>query len=167
RALNEGAAQIRTPFFVQVDADMILDVDCFADLRGCIAERVGTVIGHLRDPLLGRVAGVKLFRTACFADARFADSISPDTDFENAIARSDWRTVYALKPANEPRLPSHVFGDHRPDYTPLYTFRKFQLQGARHRYRRAAAALRTLCRNLRASSHDAALFALVGTAHGI
>ena len=32
RALNQGAAQICTPFFVQVDADMILDVSCFADL---------------------------------------------------------------------------------------------------------------------------------------
>jgi len=167
RALNQGAAQIGTPFFVQVDADMILDAGCFADLRAGVGERVGTVIGHLRDPLLGRVAGIKLFRTACFAEARFADSISPDTEFENAIARSDWRTIYAIKPPHGPALPAHVFGDHCPAYTPLYTFRKFQLLGARHRYRRAGASLRGMCRALRASGHEAALFALVGTAHGI
>lgn len=166
RALNEGAAQVRTPYFVQVDADMVLDADCLGDLRACMADRVGVVIGHLRDPLLTRVAGIKLFRTGCFASARFPDSISPDTDFGDAMARQDWRTVYAIKPAYGAD-PAHVFGDHCPDYDALYTFRKFLLQGARHRHRRAAASLRELCRRLRASRHDHALIALIGTAHGI
>src|SRR5712672_71664 len=32
-ALNIGASQVKTPFFVQVDADMILDRECIATLR--------------------------------------------------------------------------------------------------------------------------------------
>ena len=60
------------------------------------------------------------------------------------------------------------FGDHRPAYTPLYTFRKFQLLGARHRYRRAATSLRTHVPGLcaRAGTTQPS-YALVGTAHGI
>ena len=167
RALNAGAAQVRTPYFVQVDADMVLDPTCCADLRACVADTVGVVIGHLRDPLIGRVAGVKLFRTACFAEEGFPDSISPDTDFGNAIARRGWATVYALKDPPMSGAPRHVLGDHQPDYTPLYTFRKFALHGARHRYRRAAVALRELAQRLHASRHEAALVALVGTAYGL
>jgi hypothetical protein len=165
RALNRGAARVRTAYFVQVDADMILDPSCCADLRACMANGVGVVIGQLRDPLLGRVAGIKLFRTACFAAERFPDSNSPDTDFGNAIARRGWTTIYAIKPA--PGEPRHVFGDHAPDYSPAYTFGKYELLGARHRYRRAARSLRELFRGLQASPHDAARFAVVGAARGI
>ena len=32
-ALNAGAAQVRTPFFVQVDADMTFDDTCLEDVR--------------------------------------------------------------------------------------------------------------------------------------
>lgn len=167
RALNEGAARVRTPYFVQVDADMVLDPTCCAELRACVAEGVGVAIGHLRDPLLGRVAGIKLFRTSCFEHERFPDSVSPDTDFGNAIARRGWSTVYALKVPAMAGDRLHVFGEHAPDYTPLYTFRKYALVGARHRYRRAAASLRELVRGLRASRHPAAFYALIGTAYGI
>jgi len=167
RALNAGAARVGTPYFIQVDADMVLDPTCCADLRAAVADTVGVAVGHLRDPLVGRIAGVKLFRTACFADERFPDSISPDTDFGHAIARRGWATVYAVKYPSDPADPLHALGDHQPDYSPLYTFRKFALQGARHRYRRAAAGLERLAQRLHASAHQAALVALVGTAYGI
>src|SRR5262249_15375726 len=81
RALNEGARRVHTPFFVQVDADMVLDATCIADLRACIADGVGIVVGHLRDPLQRRTVGIKLFRTCCFEAVQFMDSLSPDTDF--------------------------------------------------------------------------------------
>lgn len=167
RALNAGAAQVRTPYFVQVDADMVLDPTCCAALRACVGAHVGVVIGHLRDPLLGRIAGVKLFRTACVAAEPLPDSISPDTDFYTAIERRGWSTVYALRDPSGPSDPRHVFGDHQPDYTPRYTFRKFALLGARHRYRRAAVALQQLVQRLHASQHEAALVAVIGTAYGI
>jgi hypothetical protein len=167
RALNEGAARVRTAHFVQVDADMILAPTCCSDLRACVAEGVGVVIGHLRDPLLGRVAGIKLFRADCFEHERFPDSISPDTDFGNAIARRGWTTIYAIKHPRPPVELLHVFGDHEPDYTPLYTFRKYELLGARHRHRRAALSLLNLFRALHASRHIAAPFALIGAARGI
>jgi hypothetical protein len=166
RALNTGAARVKTPFFVQVDADMVLDPLCCTDLRACVTERVGLVIGHLRDPMVGRVAGVKLFRTACVAAVQFPNSISPDTDFEKAMWQRGWTTVYAMRHAGLPPVSFHTFGEHCPDYTPLYTFRKYLLAGARLRYRRRGATP-ALIRQLRAGAHPAARFAIIGAAHGI
>jgi len=166
RALNEGARRVTTPYFVQVDADMVLDPLCCAALRACVTERVGLVVGHLRDPMLGRIVGVKLFRTACVAAQPFPNAISPDTEFEKAMWQCGWTTVYALCHAGLEPVALHTFGAHRPDYTPLYTFRKFLLTGARLRHRRRGT-LPWLIRQLRASGHPAARFALVATAHGI
>jgi hypothetical protein len=45
---------------VQVDADMVLDPDCFERLRQAMDDDVGMAVGALRDPLLGPIAGVKI-----------------------------------------------------------------------------------------------------------
>jgi cellulose synthase/poly-beta-1,6-N-acetylglucosamine synthase-like glycosyltransferase len=81
KALNAGAARVKTRFFVQVDADMILDPRCVAALRSGMHRRAGIVVGRLRDALTQDVVGIKLFRTVCFESTVFRDSISPDTDF--------------------------------------------------------------------------------------
>ena len=94
KALNAGAARVTTPFFVQVDADMVLNSHCVASLRKGMRRNVGIAIGRLRDPLIGQVVGVKLFRRACFETARFENTISPDTDFVQDIARAGWNTIY-------------------------------------------------------------------------
>jgi asparagine synthase (glutamine-hydrolysing) len=80
KAMNAGVEQVKTTFFVQVDADMVLDDHCVAALREEMRD-IGIIVGHLRDPLIGRVVGIKLFRTAVFQATMFQDSISPDTDF--------------------------------------------------------------------------------------
>jgi hypothetical protein len=167
RALNTGAAQVRTPYFLQVDADMILDDTCCAALRACMSDGVGIVIGHLRDPMLGRVQGVKLFRTAGFAHTSVPDSISPDTDFSARLGAHGLHTIYALKLGDGTPELWHTFGEHRPDYTPLYTFRKHVVKGARFRYRRSRHAPRTWVRRLHASRHPLADFAIIGIARGI
>jgi hypothetical protein len=175
RALAEGASRVRTPFFVQVDADMILDDSCVEDLRGCIADRVGMVVGHLRDPLLGRIVGIKLFRRECFDRIRLRDTVSPETDFVRDMLGERWTMQYALKhtgpiggsPGVRDVRDFHTFGEHRPDYGPHYTFCKFQLEGAKARYRKAGGGLRGMFRRLHASTHPAAIVAVIGAAHGI
>lgn len=167
RAFNSGLARVRTAFFVQVDADMILDATCVADLRLCVADHVGIVVGHLRDPLLGRLVGIKLFRTQCFERLQFRDTISFDTDFVGDMERQGWTTVYALKYAGESPAGLHVFGDHRPDYTPHYTFCKYVIEGARYRYRKAGGGIRHLFWLLQSSRHPLATTATVAAAHGI
>src|SRR5919198_180508 len=62
RALSAGVDAVSTPFFLQVDADMVLDRDCAAQLRATMAPTVGIVAGSLRDPLMRKVGAIKLFR---------------------------------------------------------------------------------------------------------
>jgi hypothetical protein len=168
RAINEGAARVRTPFFIQVDADMILDDTCVADLRSCMSDQLGLVIGHLRDPLRGRVLGIKLFRSRCFEHVQFRDSICQDIDFgEEILRRGGWTKAYALKRSGDTATAWHSFGEHRPDYNPHYTFCKFMVEGVRARARGAEGKFQSLVRQLRGSAHPMAPTAIVATAHGL
>jgi len=167
RALNMGASKVKTEFFVQVDSDMIPDPNCFESLRECMTEDVGIAVGHLRDPLVGRTVGIKMFRKRCFEKVKFPDTISPDTDFRDRILRGGWKCVYVLG-FNEgsPNL-WHTFGEHQPNYTANYTYSKYLLEGKRYVYRNDSGGFRAHFRKLHKSTHSAALLAEVAMAHGI
>jgi hypothetical protein len=132
-----------------------------------VAPSVGVVVGHLRDPLQGRILGVKLFRTECFARARFRDSISSDTEFSAEIGRQGWERIYALKRAGPTREDWHCFGEHSPDYGAEYTYGKFLVEGARSAHRRSEGRFRRLFERLRRSRHPAAVIATIAGAHGL
>lgn len=131
RALNEAARRVNTTYFLQVDADMVLDPACVDTLLAGMRPDTGIVVAELRDPLMGEIVGIKLFRTECVRQVAMPDTISPDTDLVDALDRAGWRTVYVRA----------TLGDHRPEYTPAYTYRKFLLEGRRCRYRGAQRAL--------------------------
>jgi glycosyltransferase involved in cell wall biosynthesis len=164
KALNTGAAQVKTPFFVQVDADMILDPHCIAALRGNMSRRIGIVVARLRDALIEQVVGVKLFRSKCFESEVFQNSISPDTDFVNAIARRGWETVYIGSLGADQWA---TFGEHRPTYTFSYTYHKSLREGRRYRHRRSISGLQRHLGRLELSRNPSALVAQIGLAHGI
>jgi glycosyltransferase involved in cell wall biosynthesis len=156
---------VRTPFFVQVDADMVLDPDAVRRLRAAMSEEVGIAVGRLEDPLAGRIVGVKLFRTVCFQHTRFPDSISPDTDFGAAIATAGWRTAYLGGAEDDGKEPT--LGLHDPAYEPAYTFRKYLLEGRRYRHRRRPDGLRWHLGRLEGSAHPRSALAQVALANGI
>lgn len=166
KALNHGASLVGTQYFVQVDADMLLDHDCVSSLRRAMRSDVGIVVGELRDALMGTVAGVKLFRRACFDLASFPDSISPDTDFVDAIGRAGWRTVYVGRQPERGSPGRRTFGVHAPDYQPHYVFRKFLMEGQRYFHRSAPGGLRWHYERLRHSPHPLAVLARVALAAG-
>jgi len=167
RAMNAGAARVTTPFFVQVDADMILDSDCIATMRSAIRDNTGLVFAHLRDRLIGEVVGVKLYRTSCFAAGGLSDSISPDTDFGHEIARAGWKTVELGRSRfNRWRWPT-TLGTHDPCYTPDYAFTKHLMLGRRYRYRRDVGAILWHFGRLETSVHPLAMLAEVALANGI
>lgn len=168
RAINLGASKVKSEFFIQVDADMILDISCLEDLLQCMAPHVGIVAGQLKDQLLGRTECIKLFRTKCFENVKFKNTISPDTDFIDDIQQSGWGIVYALKFGDDSRKEQwHTFGDHKPAYTFLYTYSKHILEGKRYQYRKDLGGLRWHLSELQKSKHDAALFARIAMAHGV
>lgn len=166
KALNEGACQVATPFFVQVDADMILDPHCIATLRGGMKPGIGITVGHLRDAMMEEVVGIKLFRTECFATTQFRDSISPDTDFVDEIARAGWQTVYVGRRRGLRSNLLKTLGEHRPDYSPVYTYRKYLMEGRRYRHRSSLKGLRWHIRRLEQSRHPSAFVAQIAIARG-
>jgi hypothetical protein len=166
RALNAGAAAVRTEFFIQVDADMILDETCIADLRACMSDRTGVVVARLRDPLQGCIPGVKLWRTRCWASRGVPDSVAQDVDFVETLSREGWLRVDVLKYSGA-AAHWHSLGEHHPDYSPLYTFSKFRMEAARCRHRRDGTRLQILFQRLRTSAHSAALIGQIGVALGV
>ena len=165
KALNLGASRVRTEFFIQVDSDMILDTTCITDLRDCVSDGVGMVLGHVRDPLLGPIQAIKLFRTECFENVQLRDCVSSETEFNDDIVRNGWRMIYALKYSGDTASAWHTFGEHCPDYNPRYTFSKFTREGAKARYRKAG--LWDIFHRLKASRNNAALIAIIAASHGI
>lgn len=167
-AINCGASQVKTEFFVQVDSDMILDANCFEDLRACMREKVGLVLGSLRDPLMGRIGWVKLYRTGCFEAVQYKDVVSQDLVFKDDITKNGWSTVVAIRPLpGAPADVRHTFGEHRPDYTPQYTYSKYLVQGRKYRHRKALASIPWHIKMLAKSPHPMALIAEIALAHGI
>jgi hypothetical protein len=168
QAFNTGAMQVESEFFVQVDADMVLDPCCIAKLRRGMGRATGLVVGQLRDPLIGRVVGIKLIRTSCFRHVPFRDSISPDTDFVEAIATQGWKTRYVGRPTRTRSEDAWVtLGEHRPDYTSAYAYRKYLLEGRRYSYRPSLDGIRWHFAKLEASDHPSALIAQIALAQGI
>jgi len=146
---------------------VILDATCLEELRACMDDGVGLASGLLRDPVVGRTHGVRLYRTECFDRVKIRDSISPDMDFGADIARHGWIRLHALRHQGQSAGEWHTFGDHQPDYTPHYTFCKFLLEGVRCRYRRHEGRVGRIFQQLRASNHSVATIALIATSHGL
>jgi hypothetical protein len=167
RAINAAAACVRTDFFIQVDADMVLDAACVVGLRQCVTANVGVVCGHLLDPIRGRVPGVKLFRTRCFERHRYRDVVCQDSEFITDLARDGWVRVDALRYQSASPEGRHVFGTHEPAYTPLYTFSKFVVEGVRSRFHPHQYRFLTLLRQLRGSTHPMVPLAIIGLAYGL
>jgi hypothetical protein len=164
-ALNIGAERVGSPFFLQVDADFVLDPDCAATLRNAMAPDVGATVGALRDPLMGPIAGVKLFRRSCFASSRMPDTISPDVDFLTTLERLGWQTRYVT--GGRAWSEAHTLGAHRPVYTVDYVFGTYYLLGARYVWRGDALGLLWRFGQLRRSPHPLAPVARVAMAHGM
>ena len=168
KAMNFGASRVTTEFFVQVDSDMILDDNCLEDLRACMREEVGLVLGSLRDPLMGRIGWVKMFRTQCFKAVQYKDLVSQDLVFKDDIAKIGWNTVVAIRPlSGAPSEFWHTFGEHRPAYTPHYTYSKYLVKGRKYRYRKALPSMQWHIKRLIRSAHPMALIAEIALAHGI
>ena len=165
RAFNTGVARISTPFFVQVDADMVLDPDCVEVLRAAISSDVGIAVGALRDPLMGRIGGVKLFRRSCLRALPHRNTIGPEVDLYLTLGRRGWWTQYLTghgrRATGEPTL-----GAHRPDYTVDYVFGTYYVLGRLYGHRQDARALHWRLTQLRRTAHPMAPVARLAIAHG-
>lgn len=169
KALNFGASKVKTEFFIQVDSDMILDENCFQDLRNCMTDGVGLAIGQLRDPLMGIESGIKIFRRICFDKVQFKHSVATDNVFYRDLEKYGWKTRYILNLGNTEKKNNfrHTFGEHRPAYTPLYTYARYYLLGTRYRYLKYPEYLKWRFQELHVNNHSLSLIAQIAMAHGV
>jgi hypothetical protein len=165
RALNTGAERVTTPFFLQVDADMVLHPRCAEVLRGSMTDSVGIAVGTLADPLMGRIVGIKMFARACFDAARVPETVAQDVDFGAELARLGWSTRWILGGGN-PRMWGPL-GEHRPDYEAGYVFATYHQLGARYVYRDDLGGLLWRRGALQLSGHAMAPVARLGIGCGV
>jgi len=167
KAMNRGISQVKTPFFIQCDADMLLDPDCIETMQKFIKDDVAVLIGYLSDELLGTIQAVKMFRTECLRKVKFSNTISPDTDCINRLCKMGWKFVFVSRGEERYGHAPDVLGTHEPEYTPFYTFEKFKLEGSRIRYRGVFQEFTSCLEKLKNSKHPMALIALIGLCHGL
>ncbi len=167
-AINEGLRRVKTPFFVQCDADMILDPDCVETLRRFATDGTGVSIGYLDDALLGTIQAVKLFRTSVLERAAFRDTVASDSDRILRMKEDGDRIAFARRPTPLHGHAADVLGEHRPNYDDaLYVYGKFKLMAATVRKRESWPEFRGVLRALKRSTHPMADFALVAFCHGL
>jgi len=166
RALNLGAERVATPYFVQVDADMVLDRDCVEVLRTGMEDRVGIAVGTLRDPLIGKLTGIKMFRRSCFELLRLRDTVAPEIDFYVSLERLGWMTRWLLG-WDRVKAGDGTLGEHRPDYDLEYAYGTYYLLGRLYSHRGDARALQWRFTQLRSSAHEMAPIARLAMAQGI
>jgi hypothetical protein len=140
----------------------VLDDHCFETLRSNMEEDTFAVSGYLRDPLMGDISGVKIWRTECCRKSPFPDTISPETDVRTPLVAQGMR----LKNLTRPGKKLVTLGRHEPDYdNALYTFSKFRLYGCKARYRNNSEQVINALRSMK-REHAAARAACIGLAHG-
>jgi len=121
KAINAGIGRVKTDYFLQIDSDLVLDENCIELLRNSMLPGVGIAIGQLRDPISGIESGVKIYRTICFRNREFNNSISPETDIIKELCRDDWRIVYSISNAPCNKI-TNTLGEHDPVYTTINNF---------------------------------------------
>lgn len=165
-AMNEGIKKIKSRFFIQVDADFILDNKCIELLRRSMLPNVAIAIGQLRDPIMGIISGVKLYRTESISRRYFNDSISPETDIINEVCKDGWRIIYTLNPhSKSSRI--NTLGEHNPEYTSLYTYLRYYRLGIKLAYRKEELYIRNVYHRLSKSMHRYALVAMIAFSNGL
>lgn len=167
-AMNLGISKVKTPYFLQCDADMILDPDCVETLRAFMRHDTGVSIGYLNDELLGIIQAVKLYRTDYLKKAPFNDSITSDSDRISRMLDDGVSIAFARRPKENGDHPRDVLGRHRPNYAdPLYVYGKFSLMGSAVRNRDSYAEFEGVLAALKTSKHPMADFALIAFCHGV
>jgi len=124
-AFNRALDLADGEFHCIVDADMILSRHCFRRLLSMLRDepRAYCALGLLRDPLLGKVGWVKMFRTEMTRGLRYQDVIACDVQFDRALRDRGWLRLET----------DEVLGQHISLQDPGRTFHTYRRRGQKAR----------------------------------
>lgn len=153
----------RTPYFIQVDEDMILVPDAVASMEAVMAaapDDVGMICFHLFDEDRGLpIQGVKIYRTALMKSLMFQDVKASEMDLIEQMGRRGIQWI----------LHPDVKGRHGTIYTPDTIYRRYKTMYEKdiRQWNVLTSDIRRKADAFRQSGDPLQLFALLGAAHGI
>lgn len=139
-SLNALHERISSEYFIKVDADMILKRNCVETLYKILKKdpQLYSVQGYLKDPLLGRIWGIHMFRAGCVKDYRYSDTIGTDAEFEKTMENKGYRQIKYKK----------ILGIHHPEYSRGEIKQKFVREGEKINFFKDITRLNSNIRHL-------------------
>lgn len=128
RASQQALERVTTKYYVPVDDDMVLNRDCLERLCFLVSrdDRIGEAVLRLRDPILGIIAGVRIYQTEAVRSIGFhlGEEKGCERQMTSDLARKGFRSV----------LSDWVGGLHHPVYFPHEAYWKYKFIGEKLRY---------------------------------
>lgn len=162
-AAQEMLRRCATPYFIQVDEDMILAPDAVATMEAAMEaapDDVGMICFHLYDSDRERnIQGVKIYRTALIKPLSFRDLKASEMDLLEQMGRQGIRWI----------LHPDVKGRHGTHYTIESIYRRYKTMYEKdiRQWNVLTADIRKKAERFRETGDLLQLFALLGAAHGI
>jgi GT2 family glycosyltransferase/glycosyltransferase involved in cell wall biosynthesis/SAM-dependent methyltransferase/Flp pilus assembly protein TadD len=162
-AAQEMISRCRTPYFIQVDEDMILTPDAVATMEAAMdaaPEDVGMICFHLYDDDRElTIQGVKIYRTALIKGLSFRDLKASEMDLLEQMGREGIRWI----------LHPEVKGRHGTHYTVESMYRRYKTMYEKdiRQWNLLPSDIRKKADRFRETGDPLQLFALLGAAHGI
>lgn len=169
KAAQAGLDSVKTPFFVTVDDDMILYLDCFKRLIYHISSNntFAEAVLRLKDPIMGRIYGIHMYRTDVIRSIGFhplLDEKGAERKLRNMIISLGFSSIYI----------DVVAGQHHPIYTSSDIFRKYKFIGEQSIYYGSTegkkimqAKLDRLCEYWLETQSELTLYAMAGFVAGL
>ncbi len=162
-AAQEMIRRCRTPYFIQVDEDMILAPDAVGTMEAAMdaaPDDIGMICFHLYDEDRElKIQGVKIYRTSLLRELSFLDVKASEMDLLDQMGARDIKWI----------LHPDVKGRHGTQYTIESIYRRYKTMYEKdiREWNILTADVRRKAERFRATGDPLQLFALLGAVHGI
>ncbi|NOS78022.1 MAG: glycosyltransferase [Nitrospira sp.] len=162
-AAQEMMTRCTTPYFIQVDEDMVLHPDAVSRMERQIAQapsEVGMICFHLYDEDREcPIQGVKIYRTELLRRVSFQDLKASEMNLLDQMGEQGIRWV----------LHPDILGRHGTTYTPESIYRRYKTMYEKdiRQWNLLTSDIHKKAHKFRETGDMLQLFALLGAAHGI
>lgn len=162
-AAQEMISRCTTPYFIQVDEDMVLNSDAVNTMAQCMAQApadVGMICFHLYDDDRERpIQGIKIYRTELMKRVRFYDLKASEMNVLDQMGEQGIRWI----------LHPDIIGRHGTMYTPETIYRRYKTMYEKdiRQWNLLPPDIHRKAKKFLATGDQLQLFALLGAVHGI